>query len=516
MGSASLDARRRAVDLDALESGSFDLLVIGGGITGAGVARDAAMRGLKVALVEARDWASGTSSRSSKMIHGGLRYLAQGDLALVKEAASERQVLRRIAPHLARLTPFVITLPNLATLAKMRAGLWTFEKLGEVPKNEVHEIWDLKEIARREPLIKTAGLHAALAYPEFLTDDARLTLANVRSAAEQGAAVASHLEITRILTEGGKAVGGLARSTLAGEDRVVTVRARLIVNAAGPWVDAVRALEDPGATPRLTLTKGVHMVLPRAVLPVNNTVILRAADKRGTFAVPHGPFTYLGTTDTFYPQADDWPRITRADLDYLVASAKGLLDAPDLKPEDAVAVWSGVRPLVGQAGKGASEISRKDEVWTGPAGVIAIAGGKLSAYRAMAERIVDQAVEVLGAKAAPCRTTEEPLPGAGGAEAASDDRLWRLYGAEAEGVRTAGGDAAAEATQAVQQEGALTLEDWWVRRTARAWFGGPEGLEAAADRMGELLGWSAERRVAELDHCRALDRMNHTALEAAA
>lgn len=516
MASASLDSRRRAADLDALEAGTFDLLVIGGGITGAGVARDAAQRGLKVALVEARDWASGTSSRSSKMIHGGLRYLAQGDLALVKEAASERQVLRRIAPHLARLTPFVITLPTLATLAKMRAGLWTFEKLGEVPKAEVHEIWDLKEIARREPLIRTAGLHAALVYPEFLTDDARLTLANVRSATGAGAAVASHLEVVRILTEGGKAVGALARSTLAGEDREVTIKARLIVNAAGPWVDAVRALEDRAAPPRLTLTKGVHLVLPRAALPVNNTVILRAADKRGTFAVPRGDFTYIGTTDTFYERADDWPQVTREDLSYLIDSAKALLDAPDLKPEDAVAVWSGVRPLIGQAGKGASEISRKDEVWTGPAGVVTIAGGKLSAYRAMAERIVDQAAATLGLKTAPCRTAETPLPGAGGSEAPSDDRLWRLYGAEAESVRAAGGDAGAEAGQAVLHEGALTLEDSWVRRTARAWFGGPEGLEAAADRMADLLGWDATRKAAELDHCRALERLNHAALEPAA
>lgn len=515
MASASLDSRRRAADLDAMETGAFDLLVIGGGITGAGVARDAAMRGLKVALVEARDWASGTSSRSSKMIHGGLRYLAQGDVALVKEAASERQVLRRIAPHLARLTPFVITLPTLATVAKMRTGLWTFEKLGGVPPAETHEVWDRAEIARREPLIRTAGLHGAVVYPEFLTDDARLTLVNVRAAAQAGAAVASHLEVVRILAEGGRAVGAVARSTLAGEDREVAVRARLIVNAAGPWVDAVRALEDGGAPPRLTLTKGVHMVLPRAALPVNNTVILRAADKRGTFAVPRGDFTYLGTTDTFYPEADDWPKVTREDLAYLVDSAKALLDAPNLKPEDAVAVWSGVRPLIGQAGKGASEISRKDEVWTGLAGVVTIAGGKLSAYRAMAERIVDQAIATLGIKAQACRTAQSPLPGAGGGEAPSDDRLWRLYGSEAGAVRAAGGDAAAEAVQAVLHEGALTLEDWWVRRTARAWFGGPEGLEAAARTMADLLGWSAERQAAELDHCRALHRLNTAALEPA-
>ncbi|MGH6634124.1 MAG: FAD-dependent oxidoreductase, partial [Sphingopyxis sp.] len=202
MTGAALDARGRAQVFAELEARSFDLAVIGGGITGAGIARDAAMRGLSVALVEARDYASGTSSRSSKMIHGGLRYLAQGDIALVKEAASERQILRRIAPHLTRLSPFLIPTTNMAMTAKLRTGLWTFEKLGGVPEAEKHEVIGLAELQRREPLMRTDGLNGAVLYPEFLTDDARLVLANVRSAQGAGAVAINHAAASELTGDG--------------------------------------------------------------------------------------------------------------------------------------------------------------------------------------------------------------------------------------------------------------------------------------------------------------------------
>ena len=203
----------------------------------------------------------------------------------------------------------------------------------------------------------------------------------------------------------------IVRSELAGETYEARVKARVVVNAAGPWVDAIRGLEEAGATPRLTLTKGVHVVLPHARVPINHTVILRGADKRGLFAVPRGGFTYLGTTDTFYPEADTWPEITPADIQYMFDAAQRSLKIAPLTMTDIVAVWSGVRPLVAQAGKSPSEISRRDEVWTGPSGMITIAGGKLSAYRAMAERIVDTVVERLGKPARPVSTGEVFLPG---------------------------------------------------------------------------------------------------------
>ena len=515
MPSDRLDLRDRASALSALEGRVFDLAVIGGGITGAGVARDAAMRGLSVALVEAEDFASGTSSRSSKMIHGGLRYLAMGDLALVREAASERKIVQAIAPHLARETPFVMPARTAATIAKLRAGLWTFEKLGGVPRSRRHEVWDAEELARREPAVRSQDLAGAVVYPEYLTDDARLTLANVRSAAAHGAVCLNHARATAIVVENGQA-RGLDIGDSGG--RGVRLAARQIVNAAGPWVDAIRALEAQGAAPRLKLSRGVHLVFDRRRIPVERTVILPASDRRSVFAVPRGGAAYLGTTDTFHEPADLWPPVTAEDVDYLLAAAnRGLALAP-LTARDVVATWSGVRPLVAEDGKSASDVSRKDEMWEGPAGVLAIGGGKLTAYRRMAERVVDRVEAALGRQVTPCRTATSPLPGgdvdvagaiaalrkAGIAEA---ERLVLLYGSEATAIAADGGDVAAEARHAVLQEGALTLEDYWVRRSARAWFdvrGGEASLAPAAEAMAPLLGWSEADRADQIAHCRAL------------
>jgi len=516
MSAASIDTRDRAAVFKRLEAELFDLVVIGGGVTGAGVARDAAERGLSVALLDAGDYARGTSSRSSKMIHGGLRYLAQGDTGLVKEAASERQVLRRIAPHLTRYAPFLVPAPSLASVAKLRAGLWLFEKLGQARAEERHELWSAAEVAEREPLLKTDHLAAAAVYPEFLTDDARLTLANVRAAAAAGAAVLNYAEVTNMF--GAQAAEGVVcRSTAPGETAGARVRARTVVNAAGPWVDAVRALEAGDAAPRLSLTKGVHVVVPHARAPVGRTVILRTEDKRSVFAVPRDGLTYFGTTDTFYPGAEVWPPITEEDVTYLFRAAERTLKIEPLSLSDVTAAWSGVRPLIAEAGKSAGEISRKDEIWIGPKGVVTIAGGKLSAYRAMAERITDLILQHLGRPSTPSRTATTPLPGGNyDAEALSRrlaglgeraGRLVELYGAEAEDLAAEGGDVAAEARRAVQHEGAVRLEDYWVRRSTRFWFtadGGLGALEPAAAAMGALLGWTEDRRSSEIAACIAL------------
>lgn len=510
MSTTALDTRQRRAQFAELESRHFDVAVIGGGITGAGIARDAAMRGLSVALVEARDFGSGTSSRSSKMIHGGLRYLAQGDVALVKEAASERQVLRRIAPYLTRLSPFLIPTTNMAMAAKLRTGLWTFEKLGGVPEAEKHEVIGLAELQRREPLMRTSGLNGAILYPEFLTDDARLVLANIRSAHAAGAVVLNHAAASQLTGD-----GLVATSTLEGETLGSRVRAKLVINAAGAWVDQVRALEAGEGDTRLSLSRGIHLVLPRDRLAINSTLIIRAPDKRSIFAVPRGQFTYLGTTDVFHDGADYWPAPARSDIDYLLQATTAALDIPSIADDEIVSLWSGVRPLIAQPGKKANAVSRKDEIWTSPAGLVSIAGGKLSAYRAMAERVVDLAAERLGAAVKPCCTAEEPLPGGNQSvgdvlkslttfDAAAAERLAGLYGNEASEIVAAGGDIAAEAARAVTHEGAATLEDYWVRRSARAWFdqaAGLHALEPAAAAMGALLGWNSVQRAAQVAHC---------------
>jgi len=529
MTDTALDARLRPATFAKLEERVFDLVVIGGGITGAGIARDAAMRGLSVALIEARDYASGTSSRSSKMIHGGLRYLAQGDVALVREAASERQVVRRIAPHLTRMSHFLIPTTSMAMAAKLRTGLWTFEKLGSVPDAERHEVIGVRELKQREPLMRTEGFNGAILYPEFLTDDARLVLANARAAQAAGAVVINHAEAVRLIVEGGKVAGLLARSTLAGEDLGARVRARLVVNAAGAWVDRVRALEAGEDSGRLSLSRGIHLVLPRERLPVNATLIIRASDKRSIFAVPRGAFTYIGTTDVFHADADYWPAPARSDVDYLLRATEAALDIAPIADDEIVALWSGIRPLIAQPGKKANEVSRKDEIWTSPAGLVSIAGGKLSAYRAMAERVVDMAVERLGTKTHPCFTAEVALPGGGqvmplvmeGLDTlcpVAAERLAGLYGDEAAAIVQAGGGGAAEAERAVTHEGAATLEDYWVRRSARAWFDHRAGLDAlapAADAMGALLGWDAAERAAQIAACRELERQSRLVLTGA-
>jgi glycerol-3-phosphate dehydrogenase len=526
MNDDRIDARQRADAFESLERQRFDLVVIGGGVTGAGIARDAALRGLTVALLEARDCASGTSSRSSKMIHGGLRYLLQGHLALVRESASERQILRRIAPHLAKPEIFLFPVHSAVQTVAMRIALWTYEKLGNVPAAERHTLLGAADLAQREPLLKLDRLTGAAAYTEFLTDDARLVLANVRSARAAGATIVNYAAVDGLLQERGRITGVTVRSTLPGDERAARVSGRLVISAAGVWVDQVRGLEAGQDDRRIVLSRGIHLVLHRDRLPVKNTVVLPTRDKRLAFAVPRGRYTYLGTTDVFHDGADYWPEIDRADVDYLCGAAQDNLKTAPIADSDIVALWSGIRPLIFQPGKKPGEVSRKDEIWTSPAGLMSVAGGKLSAYRAMAEHVVDRAVDRLAKPVRACSTASRPL--VGGERVLSDGeirllapdpaaarRLARLYGTEAPAIVADGGNVAAEARHAVLCEGALTLEDYWVRRSARAWFDEHAGLDAlapAALAMAELLGWSDAERESQIAACRSLERQSRGSL----
>ena len=519
MTSQDFNQTDRAASLKALSDQCFDLLVIGGGITGAGVARDAAMRGLSVALIEAQDLASGTSSRSSKMIHGGLRYLVAGDVAVVKESASERATLHRIAPHLAQKTPYVIPTSTVRSKLVLRGALWAYERLGGVERADYHEVWSKAELAEKEPLIERSRLNGAVVYPEFLTDDSRLTVATVRSAIDHGATVATYLRATNIRKEQTFSID--AASTLPGEMTELTISARAVVNAAGPWVDQVCDLEQP-QPPRLALSRGVHLVFNHADLPVRHTVVMRTPDARRIVAVPLGQYTHLGTTDDYHPEHEYWPPVTDQDVRYLLATTQRAMPEATLSPDRIVSVWSGIRPLVGDgSGRASKELSRKDEVWTSPSGLLSVGGGKLSAYRAMAERIVDTVIDNHGFTAKSCATAEVHLPGGDAVMLASDltgigdihaERLARLYGAEAPNLLgNAGGDelVRAEVQQAVQKEGALRLEDYWARRSSRAWFDEGAGLpvlKQAATAMAEMLGWDDSRKAMEIENCRDIDR----------
>ena len=519
MTSQPFNQTRRVTLFNDLSGECFDVLVIGGGITGAGVARDAAMRGLSVALIEAQDLASGTSSRSSKMIHGGLRYLVSGDVAVVKESASERSTLHRIAPHLAQKTPYVIPTTNLQSKLMLRAALWAYERLGGVAREDYHEVWSREELAQREPLIERSQLNGAVVYPEFLTDDARLTLATVRSAIDHGAVVSTYLRAVNIRREGDFVVNAV--STLPGDQREVTVRARAVVNAAGPWVDQVCGLEGDQQN-RLALSRGVHLVFDHADLPVRNTVVMRTRDSRRIFAVPLGRYTYIGTTDDYHPEFEYWPPVTEQDVDYLLSSTCRVMPEANLSADRIISVWSGIRPLVGDgSGRASKELSRKDEVWTSSTGLLSVGGGKLSAYRAMAERIVDTLIENHAFTAKPCSTGEVPLPGGEsimpaatleGLDMTQAERLARLYGTEAPELARLAVEkslVAAEARHAVLYEGAQRLEDYWARRSSRAWFDEAAGLSIlpeAADAMAALLGWDDARKNAEVKNCEEIDR----------
>lgn len=509
--------------LDRLESESFDVIVIGGGITGAGVARDATARGLSVAVLEADDFAAGTSSRSSKLIHGGLRYLAMGEVNLVRRTALERKAVHAMAPHLSEPCWMVVPTKGRASLATFRTGIGTYEKLGAVEGEDRHTTWGPDEIAVEEPLLRTDPYRWAIAYREYLTDDARLVIGVLRAAAATGAVTANMLRVTGLRRDGNPIIGVTAECVSTG--RSVEIAGRVVVNAAGPWVESLARMEvDPPRT-RLHLSKGVHIVVPRDRLPVNNLVILNTTDKRSIFAIPRGDVVYIGTTDTSYTGSRPlWPEIDLADVEYLLDPLVRYFDVEPIDPSEVIAAWSGVRPLVAQAKKDPKEISRKDEVWVGPGGMINVAGGKLTGFRHMAEEVVEQVGKLLG-KTLPDGPGNAPIPGADtgrdldawaaglsertGVTAPVAQRLVRLYGSDSDAVLALGAKpvvpggrvVVGEIDWAIDMEAATRLEDVIYRRTRAAWFvpAEREALSiAVADRMGARLGWDETKRNSEL------------------
>lgn len=524
----SLSATSRSGLLAELGSERFDLVIIGGGITGAGVARDAARRGLRVALVEKNDYAAGTSSRSSKLIHGGLRYLAMGEVGMVRETARERQAVHQMAPHLAEPCWMVVPAHNRANLMKFRAGISTYEKLGAVEDADRNLSWDRDALAEQEPCLRRDEYPWACAYREYMTDDARLVLAVLRDAAGSGAQVASRLPVVDVIWKGRQVDGVVTECEVSG-DRV-EIRADAVVNATGPWVERLARFEEENAADRLHPSKGVHIVVEAARLPVRNLVIMATPDKRSVFVLPRGDTVAIGTTDTSYQgKRLLWPEIERSDVEYLLHPLKRYFDVEPLGLDDVTAAWSGVRPLVAQKGKEATEISRKEEVWVGTGGMITVAGGKLTGFRTMATTVLDFVAERLGRSLGPS-PGPDPIPGgnlpsnldahaaslaaAAGLERPLADRLVRLYGDEANQVLALGHQpivpsgrvVAGEVSWAVQVDGALTLEDLIYRRTRAAWYTPAERedlLVPAASLMGDLLGWDEARTAAEIDAVQA-------------
>ncbi len=525
--------------MEEMATGSLELLVVGGGITGAGVARDAALRGMRVGLVEKSDFAGGTSSRSSKIIHGGVRYLEYLQLGLVRESARERTVLRAIAPHLVHELPFVYPVYGGESLLKVRLGLKLFDAFAGTPRGERSRRISPAETRRYVPGLRDP-LKGSVLYPEFITDDARFTLANVASAAEHGALVANYARVESFLLKRGRVEGALVHD-LEG-DRELEIRAEITVSAVGPWAE--RILEENGLpVPKpLVPSKGAHILLERKRLPLKAATFLRAPSGRRGLAMPRGPWVYVGTSDEEYLGDLNRPRASPADVDDLLEMTRACFPEADLQATDVKATWAGIRPLIAEEGKSTRDTSRHDEVWASTPGLVTVAGGKLTTYRAMARRILAKVSEARG-RPLPGReaTSSAPLPGApredvptlrasqekalarGGVEASIAERLFFLYGTEidvllqygeqdprwleplGEGVPALRG----EVRLTVERGMALGLADVMDRRLALLLFserGGWAGAPEAAAILREILGWDAWREANELRDYEALVR----------
>jgi glycerol-3-phosphate dehydrogenase len=379
---------RRAV-LQEMAAETLDLLVIGGGITGAGIALDASVRGMKAGLIEKSDFGSGTSSRSTKLIHGGLRYLKQGEVKLVREVGRERAILYKNAPHLVIPSPMLLPIYKGGTYGYFATsvGLYVYDVLAGVERKERRKMLSRTETIEREPLLKRDGLKGSGYYFEYRTDDARLTLDLMKTAVRHGARSVNYAETVQFLYDGDTMAGVRVTDRLSGES--FDLYAKVVVNATGPWVDALRDLDGSLQGKRLYLTKGVHLVVAYDKLPVKQAAYFDTPDGRMVFVIPRGNITYIGTTDTPYRHSIDQPRTTVEDRDYLLRAVNAMFPTVKLTAQDVLSHWAGLRPLIYEEGKGPSELSRKDEIFHSPSGLITIAGGKLTGFRKMAEKVVD-------------------------------------------------------------------------------------------------------------------------------
>jgi glycerol-3-phosphate dehydrogenase len=537
---------------------AYDIVVIGGGITGTGIARDAALRGLKVALFEKGDYASGTSSKSSKLIHGGLRYLEHGEIGLVFESVSERRVQTRVAPHLVRPLPFLIPIYKGAKpgLEMMNFGLWIYDSLALFRAPRLHKTFrGTRAALALEPSLRAEGLRGALEYYDCNTDDARLVLENALDARALGADCHTYTEVTRFeRRDDGRITGVVVRDRLTDQTR--SVSSRVVVLAAGAWTDEMIArFEIPMARPVLRRTKGVHVVVPRERLPLTRAItLISPVDQRVMFAIPWRERTVLGTTDTDFTGTADEVAADAADVAYLCESGNGVFPSARLTPADVISTWAGLRPLIAATqvtdadgnDVDESDVSREHEVFTRADGLVIIAGGKLTTYRRMARQAVGETLKLLDqlgepVDAARISTKGRPLPGAEGLtqtdlegvaavgrqlmadhqlDVDTATHLCGVYGTRATVLgRRIAEDASlgerldhelpyvwAEVEFAATHDLARTVEDVLARRVPLLLVGRDQGLgvcERVADMLGRLLDWQPAQRAQMLDEYRA-------------
>ena len=530
-----------------------DVAVIGGGITGAGIVRDAARRGLRVAMFEQNDLAYGTSSRSSKLIHGGLRYLESYEFSLVFESLNERRVVLDLAPHL--VNPLAFLFPvyqgSRKNLRLINAGMWLYDGLALFRSPKRHRTLKPSEVAKEEPILKQAGLQGAPLYYDCSTDDARLTLETALDAIMNGAVVVNWARVDALTkNDQGRVSGVVVRNIRDGSLR--EVKAHTVINATGPWTDEVLAMSGPRKGKVLRPTKGIHIVVDREKLPVQHAVVLfHPTDERVLFALPWGERTYVGTTDTDYDGAPGEEFATLEDVDYLIAAANQHFPNNHISRDDVISTWAGLRPLISpepEVGElSESQVSREHQILIGEDGLITIAGGKLTTYRKMAKECVDVAVNLLKLtdklpeNIHSGQTFKFPLPGAVGwpedddhnkvadelSEACKCDlsekvrlHLVDTYGMRAlelaklcvadpsltEPILPGRVEIMAQVDFGVREELAASVSDVMIRRTQIFFRDHDQGLgavEKVARRMARLIGWSDQERQKSIDDYKA-------------
>lgn len=529
--------------LESMSNEDYDLLIIGGGITGSGIARDATLRGLKVALVEKEDFAYGTSSRSSKLVHGGVRYLETGNIGLVRESATERKILKHIAPHLIHPLDFIIPVFKGDSLMKYRAGFIIFDRLAKSTKKEKHKKLSATEVREYIPHLREP-VKSGIIYGEYITEDARFTVMNARSAAEHGAKIANHTEATAFrYNDHGTVIGITAKDSLTGN--TLNINAEMTINATGPWAEDVLHENGLEAPETLLLSKGIHLVFPAEKISLNNAVLLNASDGKSGFAIKRWNYVYVGTTDVIYKEGIDQPESDEEAIQHLLELVVDCLPLANLKREDIVGTWAGLRPLIKQEGKSTRDTPRDDEVWKIKDGLLTIAGGKLTTYRKMSDRVLKEVSKHTKKHINDNRRTKEViLPGGDigedydtyqremtsnleevGLSGETIERLVWLYGSAnleiinygkvnnkwleelAVGVPAIKG----EVKLAVEKEMALTITDFMDRRSSLLIFEAEHGEKAineVAKIMGELLGWSeAEKELQISAHHKSAEKV---------
>ncbi|MGG1441510.1 glycerol-3-phosphate dehydrogenase/oxidase [Brevibacillus laterosporus] len=533
-----------------MEIQEYDLLVIGGGITGAGIALDAQVRGINTALIDMQDFAAGTSSRSTKLVHGGLRYLKQLEFKLVAEVGRERAIVYENAPHVT--TPEWMLLPMIegGTYGKFATsiGLRVYDALAGVKKNERRIMLNKEQTLAKEPLLAKEKLKGGGYYVEYRTDDARLTMEVMKEAVRRGATAINYVKAEDLLYEYGKVVGVVAIDQISGEK--ITIRAKKIINAAGPWVDTIREIDGSNKGKRLHVTKGVHIVIDKKRFPLKQSIYFDTPDGRMVFAIPRDNKTYVGTTDTNYQGDIANPKMTVEDRDYILRAANFMFPSLELTGEDVESSWAGLRPLIHEDDKSPSELSRKDEIFMSESNLLTIAGGKLTGYRKMAERIVDLLVEQFKTEGQGnyprCTTDQIRLSGGdvGGADKfelfkkdkikegisiglseQEAEQLVARYGSNVSRIFSRISEHEAERAEsglpthvfgslmyAIEEEMATTPEDFFIRRTGDIYFniqGVRDWKEPVIAYMAQKLGWSREE---VSNHQKRLEQFMHDAV----